>query len=158
MKAIPNQIKPNKTILWLFTGVFDSFLGQNPPKPNIIDLKEHIPWNYTYVRSIFYWSHSWTNSLKLDMLLTTCGRFSVKRISRKDGTTPWWGPSLCLPVFWRRSTSWASMGSWRLKIKVRGRSWSSALNYISQIFRFVLWQCTLGNLLGPGRHLVENPF
>ena len=85
MKPLPNQIKPNQTILWPFIGVFNLFFGQNPKKPTVSDLTEHIPSNYTYVPSHFHWSHTWTNLLTLDMLLTTCV-FS-KEGGRKEGRT-----------------------------------------------------------------------
>ena len=66
-KALPNQ-----ALFETFTSVFDLFFGQKPQKPTRNELTEHSSWNYTYVWSTFYWSHSWTNSLELNLLLTTC--------------------------------------------------------------------------------------
>ena len=38
-------------------------------------MTEDSSWDFTYVWSIFYWSHSWTNSIDWILLLTTCGMF-----------------------------------------------------------------------------------
>ena len=71
----PNQSK--SSLYRPFLGVFDPFLGQNTQKPIVIDLKEHSIWKYTYVWSIFHWSHFWANLFLLDTLLTTCEQCNV---------------------------------------------------------------------------------
>ena len=91
----PNQAK--SSLYRPFLGVFDPFLGQNTQKPTMIDLKEHSFWKYTYVSSIFHWSHFWANLFLLDTLLTTCAVVSIRKpanislscnCQRKGGC--WW--------------------------------------------------------------------
>ena len=71
--AKPNHIKPNQDILGPFIGLFDPFLGQKYQKPIVKDFKEYCPLKYIYVGYVFHWSRFWTNSLDLEMLLTTRG-------------------------------------------------------------------------------------
>ena len=68
----PNHTIPNQDILGPFIGLLDPFLGQKYQKPIIKDFKEYSPLKYIYVGHVFHWSRFWTNSLDLEMLLTTC--------------------------------------------------------------------------------------